>query len=177
MIAKVGKMGKWLALTLIIFMLVVFLPVQVFAFNAESWAKTVIFTIDKKNYLKGGKEIETDVAPYIKDGRTMVPVAFVAPALGTEKPEWLPDQEAVLIKRGNDQLFIKIGSNITADINATRLINLNFSTYTLTGNVSFATDASGSILISGSATPAISGVLTVNTPKATVTNGPRLAAK
>lgn len=40
----------------------------------------------------------------------MVPVAFVASALGTEAPIWFPDQRAVEIKKGNKLIRIIIGS-------------------------------------------------------------------
>jgi hypothetical protein len=61
-------------------------------------------------------------------------------------------------------------SSISADIQADRLINLNFSAFTLNGNVEFITNAEGEMAFTGSADPAITGNLTVNTPNATVSN-------
>ncbi|NLT95575.1 MAG: hypothetical protein GXW85_08640 [Clostridia bacterium] len=71
--------------------------------------KTVTFTIGQKNYKIGDMVIETDVAPYIKDlanggGRIMVPVAYVAPALGTEPARWYPNDRLVLITKGDKQI-------------------------------------------------------------------------
>lgn len=65
---------------------------------------------------------------------------------------------------------IKFGNSITANINANRLINLDFSTYTLTGSVQFDTSSEGSIVLNGSAQQSISGNLTIDAPNATVTN-------
>lgn len=44
--------------------------------------KTVVMTIDKKEYKVNDKEMTMDVAPYISGDRTLVPVRFVAEALG-----------------------------------------------------------------------------------------------
>lgn len=42
------------------------------------------------------KCIKMDTEPYIKDGRTYVPVRFVAEALGS-KVEWIPEEKEILI--------------------------------------------------------------------------------
>ena len=44
--------------------------------------KKVVMTIDKKEYKVNDKEMTMDVAPYIAKDRTLVPVRFVAEALG-----------------------------------------------------------------------------------------------
>lgn len=44
--------------------------------------KTVVMTIDKKEYKVNDKEMTMDVVPYISGDRTLVPVRFVAEALG-----------------------------------------------------------------------------------------------
>lgn len=44
--------------------------------------KTVVMTIDKKEYKVNDKEMTMDVTPYISGDRTLVPVRFVAEALG-----------------------------------------------------------------------------------------------
>ena len=81
----------------------------------EGREKTVKFIIGQERYEVGGKSVKTDIAPYIKDvgnggGRIMVPVAFVAPALGTEPAIWLPTERAVQIKKGNTEIRIVIDS-------------------------------------------------------------------
>ena len=60
------------------------------SFNADTeeihiYGESVIrLQIDQKSYTVDGIEKQMDVAPYIKDGRTMVPVRFVAEGLGAE---------------------------------------------------------------------------------------------
>jgi predicted outer membrane repeat protein len=65
---------------------------------------------------------------------------------------------------------IRFSSNITASISANRLVNLDFSTYILNGNVLVETSDTGVMVFDGSATTGITGNLTVDTPNATVTN-------
>jgi len=82
---------------------------------SEGTDQTVTFIIGQKGYQVGSKLIATDVAPYIKEaagggGRTMVPVAFVAPALGTETAVWLPAERAVQIKKGDKLIKITLDS-------------------------------------------------------------------
>lgn len=50
--------------------------------TTEMDGKKVVMTIDKKEYKVNDKEMTMDVAPYIANDRTMVPVRFVAEALG-----------------------------------------------------------------------------------------------
>lgn len=109
---------KGLALTLCIFMLFSLLPIGAFADDAKIKVKekTVTFKVEQRGYKVGDKLVETDAAPYIKDlgnggGRTMVPVAFVAPALGTEPAVWLPVDRMVMLKKGDNRIYITIGSN------------------------------------------------------------------
>lgn len=96
---------------LIVFFVASFLPVGVLAAEAQGTDGTVVLTIGQKNYSKGNQLVETDIAPYIKDGRTMVPVAFVAPALGTEKALWHPEEEKVTIKKDDTLITIFIGKD------------------------------------------------------------------
>jgi len=101
----------------VIFLLVMLIMVSmVFAAEAAGIEpETVVFSIGEKVCYKGSQAIETDAAPYIKDigsglGRTMVPVAFAAPALGSEQARWLADERKVLISKGDKQVEITIGS-------------------------------------------------------------------
>ena len=50
--------------------------------TTEMDGKKVVMTIDKKEYKVNDKEMTMDVAPYIAKDRTLVPVRFVAEALG-----------------------------------------------------------------------------------------------
>lgn len=46
--------------------------------------KTIVLTVDDPGALVNGDAIQLDVAPFIKDGRTFVPLRFVAEQLGGE---------------------------------------------------------------------------------------------
>lgn len=50
--------------------------------TTEMDGKRVVMTIDKKEYKVNDKDMTMDVAPYISGDRTLVPVRFVAEALG-----------------------------------------------------------------------------------------------
>lgn len=76
---------------------------------------------------------------------------------------------------GNSSIeTIRLANNITADINATRLVNIDFGSYTLEGNVEYDTAETGSIVFNGTGATNITGNLAVNTPNATVTNNARV---
>lgn len=50
--------------------------------TANLEGKTVEMTVDKQEYKVNGEEATMDVAPFIQDDRTMIPVRFAAEALG-----------------------------------------------------------------------------------------------
>ena len=52
--------------------------------------------IGSRKYTVNGKEQMMDVAPFIKDQRTFVPIAFAALALDC-KVAWVPEDKKVLI--------------------------------------------------------------------------------
>ncbi len=56
----------------------------------------IILYVDKKIAYVNGEEKELDVAPFIKDGRTLVPVRFVSENLDS-LVEWNPDERTVRI--------------------------------------------------------------------------------
>lgn len=56
-----------------------------------------------------GDYVETDVPPFIDDGRTLVPVRFVAEALGYEV-DWDNDTQTVTIKSADTSINMVIGS-------------------------------------------------------------------
>lgn len=58
--------------------------------------KTVEMVIGSRKYTVNGKEQMMDVAPFIKDQRTFVPIAFAALALDC-KVAWVPEDKKVLI--------------------------------------------------------------------------------
>jgi hypothetical protein len=71
----------------------------------------VIFTIDHSFYTVGQTVRAMDVAPFIKDGRTMLPIKYVAYALGVDPNNvfWDEKNRKVTI-RGNEVIELKIGS-------------------------------------------------------------------
>ncbi|MBB6215601.1 hypothetical protein HNQ80_001690 [Anaerosolibacter carboniphilus] len=73
----------------------------------------VQFVIDSKTMKVGDVETQMDVAPYIKDGRTMLPVSFVAKAMGVSQNNiiWNEATRTVTIFKGSSIVTITIGSN------------------------------------------------------------------
>jgi hypothetical protein len=71
----------------------------------------VIFTIGHSFYTVGQTVKAMDVAPFIKDGRTMLPIKYVAYALGVDPNNvfWDEKNRKVTI-RGNEVIELKIGS-------------------------------------------------------------------
>ena len=51
-----------------------------------------------------------DVAPYIKDGRTMLPIRYVAEALGFEV-EWNSNTRTAVLKTKNTRVEIPVDTN------------------------------------------------------------------
>ena len=56
--------------------------------------QSVYFKIGQKYYTKNGKEYEMDVAPKLEDGRTWIPLRFVAESLDAEVT-WYPNIEGI----------------------------------------------------------------------------------
>lgn len=73
----------------------------------------VVFTIDSPLYTVNGKlQPGMDVAPYIMDGRTYLPVRFVAHSLGIgdQDIQWDDRSHQVTIRQGDQTVIIQIGS-------------------------------------------------------------------
>jgi len=79
---------------------------------------TGVFTIGSTNYFINGQNYFMDVAPYIKDSRTFVPIRYVATALGISSDNINYDSGKVTLIRGNRVIQLAIGSNVMT-INAT----------------------------------------------------------
>lgn len=84
--------------------------------------EAVKFTIDGTTYKVGDVEKTMDVAPYIKDGRTMMPIRFVADAVGVNESNiiWNNDTRTVVIIKGDRVASIVIGSNVLT-VNGTEI--------------------------------------------------------
>jgi hypothetical protein len=74
----------------------------------------VSFTIDSNMYTVGDAQKMMDVAPYIKSGRTYLPIRYVADALGVinDNIMWNDATQTVTIMKGERVIQLKIGSTI-----------------------------------------------------------------
>lgn len=79
---------------------------------------TSVFTIDSTTYtvIESGQEVERtmDVAPYIKDSRTFLPVFFVAQSLGVPESNviWEPHTKTVTVMKGDRIASMQIGNTV-----------------------------------------------------------------
>ena len=80
----------------------------------------IILTISDKAALVFGEIKENDVAPKIVKDRTMLPIRFIAEALGAEVIWTEAEPDKVLIKKDNIEIIINIGSD-TALVNGKKI--------------------------------------------------------
>ncbi|GBF34163.1 hypothetical protein DCCM_3275 [Desulfocucumis palustris] len=78
----------------------------------ESDKHDVIFTLGKTAYTVDGREKELDVAPYTKNGRTYIPVRYLAQALGA-KVQWDEASQTVWLF-GDKKISLVVGSSVMA---------------------------------------------------------------
>jgi len=78
---------------------------------SDSLPDKIILTIGETKAVIWGEEKENDVPPIIIRGRTMLPVRFVAEALGAEV-EWNEKEQKVTITKGEITIIIYIDSDI-----------------------------------------------------------------
>ncbi|HIE12287.1 MAG TPA: hypothetical protein EYP63_02480, partial [Desulfotomaculum sp.] len=76
--------------------------------------KEAIFRIGDMSYSRDGQTKEMDVAPFIKDGRTQVPVRHLSYALGLTDQEigWDPVRRRVTLTRGPTCVELIIGQPV-----------------------------------------------------------------
>jgi len=72
----------------------------------------VEFTINDTTFKVDGVEKTMDVAPYIKDGRTFLPVRYVATACGVTDENILFSDGKVTLIKGDKVVQLAIGSNV-----------------------------------------------------------------
>ncbi|WP_134703713.1 copper amine oxidase N-terminal domain-containing protein [Ammoniphilus sp. YIM 78166] len=74
---------------------------------------TAQFVIDSTSYKVNGAEKTLDVAPFIQDGRTFLPVRFVAEALGVSESNiiWNANTKTVTLIKGDRIAQIQLGSS------------------------------------------------------------------
>lgn len=101
--------------------------------GAESNAVTAIYTIGSTSYKVNGETRTAEVAPYVENGRTYLPVRYVAEALGVTPANILFDKatsmvtlikgdRVVQLKLKTNQLTIN-GSTINMDVKAVTKAN------------------------------------------------------
>jgi len=81
-----------------------------FGEDVQPDGKVTLF-IGQQVAVVNGDATVLDVAPFIKDNRTFVPVRFVAEALGAEV-KWDEATQTVTATRGDDVVVLTIGSNV-----------------------------------------------------------------
>ncbi len=74
--------------------------------------KVATFVVGQSTFTLEGVEITMDVAPYIKDSRTFLPIAYVGQALGIDANNinWDGVNQTVTLMKGDKVLQLKIGS-------------------------------------------------------------------
>lgn len=83
-------------------------------------AKTsIILTIGKKDADINGKTVANDVAPKIVNDRTMLPIRFIAEALGA-KVDWIEESQTVKITAENIDISLVIGETF-ATVNGEKI--------------------------------------------------------
>jgi len=70
----------------------------------------IILTIGKKEATVFGEKITNDVAPVVKNDRTMLPIRFIAEALGA-KVGWNANEQIVTVTKDSTIIVITIGSD------------------------------------------------------------------
>ena len=83
-------------------------------------AKTsIVLTIGKKDADINGKTVANDVAPKIVNDRTMLPIRFIAEALGA-KVDWIEESQTVKITAENIDISLVIGEDF-ATVNGEKI--------------------------------------------------------
>ncbi|MBQ4109454.1 MAG: copper amine oxidase N-terminal domain-containing protein [Clostridia bacterium] len=70
----------------------------------------LVLTIGKCEAMLFGKTVSNDVAPLLKNDRTMLPARFVAEALGAEVG-WCEKEQKVRIAKGETEIILTVNSD------------------------------------------------------------------
>ncbi|OPZ75565.1 MAG: hypothetical protein BWY80_00096 [Firmicutes bacterium ADurb.Bin456] len=78
----------------------------------SSYSSNAVFVIGDTNYTVNGVQMTADVAPYLKNDRTYLPVRYVATALGVADANimWNEAEQSVVIIKGDRVIKLVIGS-------------------------------------------------------------------
>ncbi|PMP83261.1 MAG: hypothetical protein C0175_02075 [Caldisericum exile] len=80
-----------------------------FRYSFEAKPIEIILTVGKNEIVINGEKSLIDAAPYIKNGRTLVPIRFISEAFGA-KVDWNNATREVTIKLLDKTIILKIGS-------------------------------------------------------------------
>ncbi len=96
--------------------------ISLISFDSAATAKPVIeLTIGKKEIIVNGQKQTIDVAPLIVNSRTLVPISFIASALGG-KADWIPARSQIDAYT-NDSIVTMWNNNKSLILNGKRVLN------------------------------------------------------
>ena len=93
--------------------------ITLYAKWVEKAKTSIILTIGQKDATIDGKTVSNDVAPKIVNDRTMLPIRFIAEALGA-KVDWIEESRAVKITAENIDISLVIGEDF-ATVNGEKI--------------------------------------------------------
>ena len=100
---------------MLIFKRLFFLLILICAFlptSAPAAGNVGVFTVGSTEYLINGQAYSMDVAPFIQDGRTFVPVRYAAVVMGVPEEYIAFDSGEISLTEGNKVVKLKYGSNL-----------------------------------------------------------------
>lgn len=106
---KDHRSTRLMRFTLVTFLLAILLS-NIMSFGA---GEAAVFVIDSKTYQSGGVSNTMDAAPFIMDGRTLVPVRYLAISLGVTDAniKWDAEQQKVTLVKGLTTIVLTIGES------------------------------------------------------------------
>jgi|GEM_PF-2147605 len=84
--------------------------VEVGAGAEDGDGHVIVLQLDNTTASVNGQSVTLDVAPFLKDGRTLVPLRFVTEALGANL-EWNGKEQSITLRRGTDKMKLVLNSS------------------------------------------------------------------
>ncbi len=78
--------------------------------GASVSSKIIILGLDSPYALVNNVKYKLDVSPFLKDGRTMVPLRFISEQIGAQV-EWLQSEEKITISLNGNRIILRIGKS------------------------------------------------------------------
>lgn len=85
-------------------------PYKAIVPETASSSKTIILQIDNQDALVNGVKYKLDVKPFIKDGRTMVPLSFISQAIGAQV-KWTGNEQKITVNLNGNNITLWIGKS------------------------------------------------------------------